>query len=50
MAAALCDGVAAVPTAVVRAVPSPAEAEAELPDAVARDDEIVLTTTVDVET
>jgi len=39
-----------VPTAVVRAVPSPAEAGAELPDTVARDAEIVLTITVDVET
>ena len=48
----LCDKVAAVPTAVVRVVLSPAEAEAEaeLPDTVTRDDEIVLITTVEVET
>jgi len=45
----LCDEVTAVPTAVVRAVLSPAEAEAELPDTVARDGETVLTTTVEVE-
>ena len=48
----LCDEVAAVPTADVRAVLSPveADAEAELPNTVARDDEIVLVTTVEVET
>ena len=48
----LWDEVAAVPMAVVRAVLSPAEAdaEAELPDPVARDDEIVLIITVEVET
>jgi len=39
-----CDMVTAVPAADVRAVPSPAEAEAELPATVPRDDETVLST------